>query len=98
MEISITQTNTISGELGKPSCSIMVDGVGNYSANITFPVFTTDVLKGTETLSIFVSTRDWNTFWTEFNSGRYLIELLKQKYNLDNLTIPSNIEDWFINK
>jgi hypothetical protein len=97
MEITYTKNEEVKGELSKPTVHIepvlhaAYPGKYSYCADVRFTV-------NGQTLTLTYGPDQWNEFWNNFNSGNFLIEELKKKYNLDSLVIPNDIEDWFVNK
>lgn len=91
IETTITTEKVVSGTLLKPTFIMSTNGNQEYYGKVSFPVSTGDELI------IDIPPEDWNNFWTNFNNGKYLLELVKAKYNLDTLVIPENIETWFSN-
>lgn len=96
MDISITQTKNIVGTLGKPDF-VMKSVNNNYSATISFPIITTNNEFTNERIVCKITSENWNTFWSLFNNGKYLVDTLKAQQNMPNLVIPSDIETWFTN-
>lgn len=98
MDIEIIETTVIQGKLSKPSVSFSPNGENKYEAIVTFTVTNENsTLEGSTILTVHISTEEWNAFWLGFNNGRFLLEKLQEKYNLSNLQIPENIEDWYVN-
>lgn len=95
MDITITQTKNIVGTLGKPDF-IMKSINDKYSATISFPIVTTGEFTN-ERVVCKITSENWNTFWSLFNNGKFLVDTLKVQQNMSNLIIPNDIESWFVN-
>lgn len=66
-----------------------------WIAEIMFEKFNTNnTLIGTKVISR--SGADYNTFWNNFNSGGYLLDLLIQEENL-GIQLPKTVENEFLN-
>jgi hypothetical protein len=98
MEIDITKTieQKIKGKISKPEITLTPLSSGQYTARVTFNILN-DVGAPVELIRIDYDVTQWNEFWNNFNSGKFLLEELKKVYSLDNLIIPDDIESWFVN-
>lgn len=103
MDINITQTETkvIKGTLGKPRFSMSPDNKGKYTASIRFPIIDAEQkiapIPTFNDVTVNIPIEEWNNFWSNFNTGGYFFQLLKSKYDISALVIPTDIETWFIN-
>jgi len=72
---------------------------GNVISNIVFNILDTNG-KRVDTKSIRLDGADHNSFWTDFNSGKYLFETLLTKIGESDeiQNISNTIEDYFINQ
>lgn len=91
IDTTIVTEHIVKGILLKPTFIMSVDGQQRYSGKVIFPVS-----NGTE-LVVEIKPEEWNTFWSNFSNGKYLLEVLKAEYDLSTLVIPSDIETWFNN-
>lgn len=68
---------------------------GQLVATISF-IVNDENGKRIDTKVLTYSGEEFNTFWSDFNSGKYLYEQLVEKQELD-VTVPSSIEESFEN-
>ena len=91
IQTTITTEQVIKGTLGKPRFGMHTNIDQQYWGVVTFPV------SGGSELQVEIKPEEWNEFWSNFSSGKYLIERLKTEYDLSTLVIPNDIEEWFVN-
>jgi hypothetical protein len=65
-----------------------------WRAVITYKITFSD--QSTEIISITKVGEDYNTFWTNFNNGTYLFEVISESIGVE-FNLPDNFEDSFLN-
>lgn len=95
--IAIQKTVSLSGNLDFASCTINKDAAGNFTATVNC------VLRGADGAIIegyrkVYSGLEFNTFWTNFNSGTFLLEQIVEDVPLPVTTpLPTAVERTFAN-
>ena len=85
------QKKAISIDLLQQSTLKHEDG---WRAVITYKITFSD--QSSEVISITKVGEDYNTFWTNFNNGTYLFEVISESIGVE-FTLPTNFEDSFLN-
>ena len=70
-------------------------GQSGLMATVKFDVIG-DNGKVVQTKTLTYKPSEFNAFWTDFNSGKFLYEELVEKQNLD-VVVPNSVEQDFVN-
>ena len=87
----VIQKKAISVDLLQQSTLRHEDG---WRAVITYKITFSD--QTSEVISITKVGEDYNNFWTNFNNGTYLFDVISESIGVE-FNLPANFEDSFLN-